>query len=164
MLTVTSNPPSFCSAGDVASFQALVREGGEVESQGLPQRIACAERLAFAHLDRNLIGVGAFKSPNPRYRKSVFAKSASSHPPTAFPLELGWVFVKPAGRGVGVCGRLVKELMATVRGENVFATSRTDNFPMHRCLERCGFECEGKPYTSGRRRDKLALFVRVNLK
>ena len=162
MLSITSNPPPACPPGDVALFQALVLEGGEVDPNDLPQRIARAQRLAFALFDDNLVGVGALKSPNSSYRKSVFTKSGTPRSPSAFPLELGWVYVKPEYRGCGISGRLVQELMATARGKNVFATSRTDNHAMHRSLEHSGFVRDGKPYASGIRIAKLQLFVRVD--
>lgn len=162
VLAVTSKTPRDCSAGDIDAFQSLVLEGGEVEPNGLAQRIARAERLAIALRDHILVGVGALKSPNSGYRKSVFAKSGTPRSPTAFELELGWVYVKPECRGGGISGRLVQELMAAARGRNVFATSRTDNAAMRRSLERAGFVRDGKPYSSDMRAQELLLFVWVS--
>ncbi len=161
MLTIKSNPPSDSTAADIATFQSLILEGGEVDARGLSQRVAHAERLAFALDDHNLLGIGALKLPNFRYRKSIFAKSGSSRLPTDFSLELGWVYVKHGFRGRGISLRLVQELLATAHGSNVFATARTNNTAMHRSLERSGFVRDGKPYASEMRNDKLQLFVRV---
>jgi len=68
VIAITSRPPRDCSPGDVASFQALVLEGGEVNPNGLSERIARADRLAFAFLDHRLVGIGALKFPNTGYR------------------------------------------------------------------------------------------------
>jgi GNAT superfamily N-acetyltransferase len=164
VLTVISNPPKLCSLGDIAAFESLALQVGEVDPHVLHLRIARAERLAFALLDRELVGVGAIKSPDSVYRKSVFRKSGAGHADTAFDLELVWVNVRAEYRGRGISGRLVQELMANVRSRYVFATSRTDNPAMHATLKRFGFVRDGTPYVSHMRRARLELFVRVAMK
>ena len=164
MLTISLSPPVACSDGDIAAFQDIVLEGGEVDRVGLLQRIARADHLAFAFFDHNFVGVGALKCPNSGYRKSVFMKSGTLRSFSDFPLELGWVYVRPQFRTRGISGRLVEELIATSRSQNVFATSRTDNQAMHKSLERSGFVRDGKPYPSVMRAETLQLFVRVDAK
>lgn len=161
MLRVASNPPCTCPAADIDAFEALVLEGSEVDPNGLSQRISRAQRLAFTFSDQDLVGVAALKHPNIKYRKSVFVKSNSSRSPAAFPLELGWVYVKRDYRDRGISRLLVQELVRGIGEKNVFATSWTDNSAMHRSLEGFGFIREGKPYTSDIRTEKLQLFVRV---
>ncbi len=64
----------------------------------------------------------------------------------------------PAYRGRRVATGLCRQLVASVPGAAVFATTRTDNLAMQHVLGSLGFRRAGRPYP--RRDEELALFLR----
>ncbi len=161
VLRSAAKAPRECTDREIAEFEKLVLDGGEVEPQNLRARVKRAETLAFVYSSSEPAGVGALKRPNANYRKSVFERSHVDHSPTGFPLELGWVYVTPAHRRKGISAMLVQLLLGAVGNRNVFATSRTTNSSMQSTLERFGFVCSGHPYASGMGGHMLQLFIRV---
>lgn len=159
-LKVTVKAPESCTPAEVRAFEKLVVAGGEVDAHGLRARIEQAKALVFAHSSGQLVGTGAVKRPNANYRKSVFQKSRTTHLPAEFPWELGWIYVVPPQRGRGASRRIVEALLKGAKDLNVFATSRSDNTPMHRTLEHSGFVRAGTAYKSARGDLELQLFVR----
>ncbi len=152
--------PGACSNVEIGAFIAFVRAGGEVSIQGLVERIRGAAALAFARLDGLLVGVAALKQAQASYRRRVSAESGAPLPVAEFPYELGWVYVLPKARRNGLSLSLSQSILATSIGAGVFATSRTDNIAMHRSLDKLGFESTGNPFTSGRGKHTLQVFVR----
>lgn len=150
--------PSNCCDTELQGFEALVRAGGEVTSSGLRERINGAEALVFA-TDHLLNGIAALKKPNLNYKTNVFRKAQATVSADEFPLELGWVFVMPSSRGKGLSHKLVDAALGGANGRSVFATSRSNNKPMHRALEAHGFFRHGQPYASQRGDQKLVLFI-----
>ena len=152
--------PDDCLSIEIGAFIAFVRAGGEVSIQGLSERIRDATALVFARVDGLVIGVAALKQPQPSYRRRVSSESGAPIPATEFPYELGWVYVSPESRGKGYSLLLSQAALAKNKGAGVFATSRTDNIAMHRSLAKHGFVATGKPFTSGRGRHLVQVFVR----
>src|SRR5680860_467766 len=152
--------PSECSATELQDFAALVLAGDEVEAVGLEARIKKAEALIFLTQDDCLKGIAAVKNPDSSYKICVFKKAQASVQPNEFPFELGWVFVLSSSRGAGFSRKLVKAALPTTCGRAIFATSRSDNAPMHKTLKAHGFSCYGKAYASIRGNQELVLFVR----
>ena len=75
-MTSSIKKPSECNAQELGSFEAMVREGDEVISLGLSQRIQNAAFLMFLFdEDNSLIGVSALKRPNPGYREYAFTRA-----------------------------------------------------------------------------------------
>jgi predicted GNAT family N-acyltransferase len=146
--------PEHWSAKTQIDFEALVREGGEVAVAGLTDRIAGAVALACHQVGEKLVGVAALKRPKDSYRKKVSARSGFELSKSAFPFELGWVYVRPEGRGGGLSKQLVAACLATAGSAGVFATTREDNDPMRCCLAKNGFKRVGQPY-KGERGDHL---------
>jgi len=62
---------------------------------------------------------------------------------------LGWVVVAKSHQGRGLSARIIGELLALAKNENVFATTRAGDRAM-RFASAHGFESNGKPYPSGR--------------
>jgi len=150
MLNLSILSPSDCSAQALADFEKLVIEGGAVAPEGLTQRIRNASRLLFLREpDGRLVGVGALKHPRSSYRTRVFAKARATAPSDRYPVELGWVVVAKSHQGRGLSARIIGELLALARNENVFATTRVDDRGM-RFASAHGFEPNGNPYPSGR--------------
>ncbi|HTQ13444.1 MAG TPA: GNAT family N-acetyltransferase [Rhizomicrobium sp.] len=153
--------PAKCSPPERAEFAALVLKGGEVNPKGLQARISRAAQLVFLKQDNKLQGIAAIKRPLDGYRISVSGKSGVALPSAQFPYELGWVFVEPPARGNGYSHALVKCALAPLAHTGLFATSRSDNAPMHRTLCAFGFVAQGKTYRSMRKGHDLKLFVRL---
>ncbi len=147
------------SAGERALFEQMVLEGGEVNPKTLPGLIDRALVLAFARLDGVLVGVGAIKRPYVSHRGDVFEWAQAELDSTKFEFELGWVYVNVSGRNRRLASRLVEELMLSLNGASVYATSRVDNERMHASLKRFGFKRVGVPYPSKQNEPEIQLFV-----
>jgi GNAT superfamily N-acetyltransferase len=159
MLTSSIFSPSDCTAQALADFEKLVIEGGAVDPQGLTQRIRNASRLLFLRAsDGQLVGVGALKHPGPGYRNRVFADARATAPSNEYRVELGWVVVAKSHQGQRLSTRIVGELIAFAKDENIFATTRAD-MRAPRFASDHGFKINGKPYPSGRGYD-LVLYLR----
>ena len=150
MLNLSILSPSDCSAQALADFEKLVIEGGAVAPEGLTQRIRNASRLLFLREpDGQLVGVGALKHPRSSYRNMVFAKAQATVPSDRYRVELGWVVVAKSHQGRGLSARIISELLALTKNENVFATSCVGDRAM-RFASAHGFEPNGDSYPSGR--------------
>jgi GNAT superfamily N-acetyltransferase len=151
--------PSDCTAQALADFEKLVVEGGAVNPKGLGQRIRNASRLLFLReSDDQLIGAGALKHPRPEYRNKVFADARATVSADEYPVELGWVVVAKSYQGRRLSTRIVSELLAFAKNENIFATTRTDERVLSFAFD-CGFKINGKPFPSGNGYD-LVLYLR----
>jgi GNAT superfamily N-acetyltransferase len=159
MLASSIFSPSDCTAQALAEFEKLVIAGGAVDPEGLTERIRNASRLLFLRTpDGQLVGVGALKHPRPGYRKRVFADARATTPSDGYRVELGWVVVAKSHQGRRLSTRIIGELIALAKNENIFATTRVDKRAMHFASDH-GFEINGKPYPSGRGYD-LVLYLR----
>jgi GNAT superfamily N-acetyltransferase len=159
MLTSSIFLPSDCTAQALADFEKLVVEGGAVNPQGLAQRIREASRLLFLRAsDDQLVGVGALKHPRPGYRNRVFADAHATVSADQYPVELGWVVVVQSYQGRRLSTRIVGELLAFAKNENIFATTRADERVLSFAFD-CGFKINGKAFPSGRGYD-LVLYLR----
>jgi len=151
--------PSDCTAQALADFEKLVVEGGAVNPEGLGRRIHNASRLLFLReSDDQLIGAGALKHPRPEYRNKVFADARATVSADEYPVELGWVVVAKSYQGRRLSTRIVSELPAFAKNENIFATTRTDERVLSFAFD-CGFKINGKPFPSGNGYD-LVLYLR----
>jgi GNAT superfamily N-acetyltransferase len=159
---VLKRPPS-CDPAELAAFETLVRESGEVAERGLPVRIRAAACLAFYYAPQgDLAAIAALKVPRKSYRDRVFRAARTRRRPDAYPLELGWFFVRPAHRGRRMSQRLAAPLLEQERDRAVFATARIGNSAMLKVLSSLGFERTGTPYPHDgtRPKDALVLLVR----
>ena len=160
MPELIAKSPGDCTNIEIGAFIAFVRAGGEVSIQGLPERIRAAAALVFARVDGTVVGVAALKQPLASYRRRVASESGAPISAAEFPYELGWVYVSPESRGKGVSLLLSLAALAESKGAGVFATSRTDNPPMHRSLVKAGFVATGDSFASSRGKHSLQVFVR----
>ena len=159
MLTSSIFLPSDCTAQALADFEQLVIEGGAVNPEGLAQRIRKASRLLFLRAsDDQLVGVGALKHPRVGYRNKVFADARATVSADEYPVELGWVVVAKSYQGRRLSTRIVGELLAFAKNENIFATTRADERVLSFAFD-CGFKINGKPFPSGNGYD-LVLYLR----
>ena len=142
--------PSDCTAQALTDFEKLVVEGGAVNPQGLGQRIRNASRLLFlrAAPGDQLIAAGALKHPRPEYRIKVFADARATVSADDYSVELGWIVVAKAYQGRRLSTRIVNELLAFAKNDNIFATTRADERVLSFAFD-CGFKINGQPFPSG---------------
>ena len=159
MVAVSAKSPKECSGEELAEFERLVLEGGEVDPEGLAGRIQQAVALAMLTTEDGLMGVAGLKKPGAGYRAKVAKESGATLPSDHYPLELGWVHVREAVRG-GKSKMLCEALIPHADGRGMFATSRVNNPWMHATLEATGFKRTGSEWPSGQNPAKLALFIR----
>lgn len=154
--------PGDCAESEFSAFVQFVREGGEVASAGLEGRVRAARLLSFVRGVDGLLGVAGLKHPSANHRAEVASGSGVDLPADAFPLELGWVFVALRARGRGKSLELAAALVEREGARSgMFATSRSDNAPMHRTLAKLGFQRKGSAWPSGQNPADLWLFLRA---
>jgi len=152
--------PATCSERERREFERLVRQGFAGSDDCLRSRIRDAKWLAFYYAEGDtLAAIAALKAPDERYRDDVFNKADARASPTAYRLELGWLFVVPVHRGNRIAESLCRLLLAREPESRVFATTRPDNAAMIRILRALGFVRAGRPYP--RRTEELSLFLRA---
>ena len=155
--------PSACTPAELRDFESLVQQSGEVSGQGLTDRVRRAACLAFHYsVPGRLVAIAALKVPHRSYRDRVFASAHSGRRPEAYPLELGWFFVRPSCRGRRMSQRLAAPLLRHADGRGVFATTSTANPAMLTVLHSLGFRRSGAPYRRRRSpaHQDLVLLVR----
>jgi len=157
METIVKNPED-CSDAELASFESLVAEGGEVSLVGLRERIRRAEKLVFINL-AGPVAVGSIKNPNSGYKTGVFNKSGASGE-SKYQYEIGWLYVSKAARGNGYGRILMNSIITALAEHTCFATTREDNDSMHYLFSQFGFSKLGQPYKSSNGEYSLVLYAR----
>ncbi len=154
--------PTACNNDELAAFEELVRQGGEVTPAGLENRIKAAHLLGFAYLGSELFGVGGLKKPEHSHRHFLEEKTGVSLPFEKFPFEIGWLYVKPTARGNMLGRRLLDGLLRLAEQRGIFCTSRLDDDHKrtHESLKRRGFAHVGRPFPSQDGKTKILLFAR----
>jgi RimJ/RimL family protein N-acetyltransferase len=151
--------PAACSKEELSCFLAMVAGAGEVNKEGLQNRIGGAEALAFLKRGEEIIGVGALKRPNLTYKARVFKKANAKSLAGEFGLELGWLVIGKAHRGNKHSQIIVQALLAHSKNKKLYATSASTNEPMHKTLIKYKFQQEGVAWPSDDRETSLLLFV-----
>ncbi len=152
--------PSLCTDAEMAAFCCFVRQGDEVEPEGLEDRVRRRGlALVFLWVDGVLVGIGALKRPDKGYRDGLFRSAGVPKEASTFALEVGWIFVPKEHRGKGYSRVIAAAAMTQADGAAALATTREDNEPMQRSLERIGFKKTGGAWKSKRGEHKLVLYV-----
>lgn len=154
--------PDECSEEERETFCKLVREGGEVQGEGLETLVGRAQALVLIEEGGDFVGTAGLKTPRPSYRDDVFAKARAPVHAGAFPFEVGWIYLREGFRDRKLSPCLVAAALSRAKDGNVFATSNDENTAMHKTLRRFGFSECGVPYRSGAG-ECLRLFVRMPL-
>lgn len=150
-----------CTDDELDQFAAKAADGGEV-ADGIRDRVERAFRLGFIVYDNAIIGTAALKKPAGGYRDKVFKKASSRLDPSAYPYELGWIFLDEPHRKKGQMTRLINDLLPAAKDSGLFATTRTSNEIMRDILAQLKFSEEGAEYKSEQNPgDTLNLFVRA---
>jgi len=158
---VLSKRPSECSTSELDAFEDLVKEGGEVITDELRQRMLDAEWLVFAvEPNGTLAGVAALKLPSKHYKETVFQKARTPENLDEFTFEAGWFFVRGAFRGRKYSRFLLETLLTLAGASKVYATTRENNQPMRQTNRHCGLVESGSPYPSEEGDYNLVLYTR----
>lgn len=153
--------PKACSDDELDQFAAKVADGGEV-ADGIRDRVKRAFRLGFVIYGDTIIGTAALKKPAASYRAKVFKKASSQLDPTAYPYELGWIFLDVPHRKKGQMTRLLNGLLPVAKGSALYATTRTSNDIMQEMLAQLKFSEDGTEYKSEQNPEEtVKLFVRT---
>ncbi|HDH7822402.1 TPA: GNAT family N-acetyltransferase [Raoultella planticola] len=152
--------PKCCNDAEIAIFEALVNEGGEVELAGLQERILRAELLIFIYdNDDQIVAVGAIKNPSKAYKSKTFERSGVSGQDN-YDFELGWLYVAEIARNKGYGHILMELICKQLTDKSCFATTRENNTAMQYLFNKFGFSKVGKPYKSKRGNHSLILYVK----
>lgn len=142
-----------------AEFRKLVIAAGEVASDVLSTNIAEAKALVFLVRSGALQAIAALKRPRASYRNRITDATGTAISETAFPYELGYIYVLPDAQGQRLSHVLVAAALEYSDRAGVFATVRADNVRMLRTLARASFDPAGEPYP-GRGDRTIRLMVR----
>lgn len=153
--------PSVCSNVELYDFYSLVKRGGQVFEQTLPERIKQAKLLAFVYCGSNLVGVAALKSPTDLYRKKVFYRSKSPEIADKYILELGWCYIDPLHRRKGICRKCIEKLLKNEPNQDIFASTAENS--MRTILIEYGFILTGQPYASEKDASRLLSLYILNV-
>ena len=160
-LPVFLRVPAKCSGGELDAFESLVKVGGEVNLDGIRNRIENAYFLAWvSEGGGELVGIAALKKPNENYRSSIFHKAQSKEEPSNFEVELGWIFVRKEFRKNGLATKLVEKLFSVNNSKGVYATTRENNDPVLPLLRNFGFVQSGFQYPSTEGNYDLVLHIK----
>jgi hypothetical protein len=107
-----------------------------------------------------LLGVAGLKRPELSYRKRVEKAARAALSESAFPFELGWVFILPSARGAKQSLPLCQPVVAAAGTSGIFATSRVSKLGMHITLGKLGFNRVGVEWASKQTEENLFLFTR----
>ena len=127
----------------------LLLDADEADPNTGPAGLRGAQRIALAYQGEKLVGVGAIKAPKNRKSLIRLAQRGRAAIPRGA-VELGYFVVDPAAKGARVGSQLAAHL-APYLPTHAFATTRTDNEPMHRILEARGFKAQPGRWMSERR-------------
>lgn len=151
--------PNTCPHQKIDLFVSLVKEGGEVSETGLQFRVENSHMLALTYAGNEIIGVGALKNPDVVYSENVFKNTSENF--EEYPLELGWIYIKPEFREKGIATEIVSKLLEKRDGKGVFMTSRTDTLAMTKIAFDFGFQKIGTPRKSSIDKSRfIQLYVR----
>jgi len=152
--------PGHCTSEEREAFRQLLLKGGEVVPRGRATRIERAHHLVFVYLGSSLAATGAVKAPDRDYQAGAILEAATEADPTAYPVELGWVYVDDAYRGRKLSRTVVNALLPFFGTLNCYATSKVSRTWMHSTLKRFGFAQSGTPFASQLANENLLLFLR----
>lgn len=161
MTNFVAKSPNDCEEKELDNFENYVKQGGEVDDNGLRGRMMKAEWLLFLYDENGILaGVAALKCPEEGYKRNVFNKARSKENPDEFPFEAGWIYIKPEFRGNRFSHVLLEKIIELAGDKPLYATTREDNKPMKSTNIRYGLQQSGHPYPSVDRKHNLVLYVK----
>jgi len=142
--SITLIEPANCSEEQLKQFHDLVTSGNQVQAEGLPERIASAALLAFAHVDGQLAGVASIKNQKRSYVTGIFLKAKVPRLAEHYDHEIGYAVTHKNFRRRGISRDLIGRLMDSKPEARFYATTKNDDMRM--LLEKTGFKKTGNSY------------------
>lgn len=142
--SITLLIPADCSKKQLKQFHDLVISGKQVQAEGLPERIASAALLAFAHVDGQLAGVASIKNQKRSYITAIFLKAKVPRLAEHFDHEIGYAVTHVDFRRRGISRDLINRLMDSKPKAKFYATTKNDD--MRALFEKTGFKKIGQSY------------------
>ena len=136
--------PADCSKKQLQEFHDLVISGNQVQAEGLPERIASAALLAFAHVDGQLAGVASIKNQKRSYITGIFLKAKVPRLAENFDHEIGYAVTHKDFRRRGISRDLIRHFMDSKPEARFYATTKNED--MRTLLEKSGFKKTGQSY------------------
>ena len=141
---ITLLTPTDCTDAQLKQFHELVLSGKQVQAEGLPEKIAAAALLAFAHVDGQLAGVASIKNQKRSYVTGIFLKAKVPRLAERYDHEIGYAVTHKDFRRRGISGDLLRQLIDSKPSAKFYATTKNDD--MRSLLDKTGFEKTGQPY------------------
>jgi GNAT superfamily N-acetyltransferase len=154
--------PAACKPQELENFKTMLLSSELEGEDGLEERIAQAEWLAFQYDDnKQLIAIAALKRPVDGYRKGIFKKAGLLEQAGQYPLEFGWVVIRDEYHGRGVGSALLGRLLQKAGPLGIFAVARSSNQSIAASLLKQGFLASGEPYSRRGHRYTYQVFLRA---
>ena len=138
--------PKDCTDEELTKFRQLVQFGGQVEPNGLADRILNCRFLGLCFINDDLVGVSAIKQPSEIKTKRI-KERAKIHNETLPQFELGYSVTKVEFRGQKINSRLNDKLLEEMdKNGIIYATTNNNamrNFLISRGFKRLGESFEG---------------------
>ncbi|WDF79046.1 hypothetical protein PQ469_03375 [Mucilaginibacter sp. KACC 22773] len=148
--------PAECSKEQLAAFYELVLSGKQVDPEGLEDRIARADTLAFFYIGGQVAGVASVKNQKRSYITGIFLKAKVPGMAESYRYEIGYAVTHQDFRRLGISTKLVTALQAGKPGVKLYATTKNDD--MRDLLVKSGFTQAGSSYKNAKD-ENLSLFV-----
>lgn len=152
-------PARLFDTGHRRQFEKLVLSGGQVMSDGLPERVASAHYLAFLTVDGEPVGTNAVKN-NRVHQRTIERDSGVELADDEYLGEVGWLYVVKAHRRIRLGDLLTSAILASAGGHGLFATIQSKNIGARLLHERHGFYQVGKSWPSSEQKDMVSLYIR----
>jgi GNAT superfamily N-acetyltransferase len=136
--------PAECSAAQLRQFHELVLSDGQVQADGLVERIASAALLAFAYSGEELAGVASVKQQKRNYVNGVFLKAKVPRLAEKYLFEIGYAVTHENFRRRGISRELIGALISHKPRTQFYATTKNDG--MRDLLTRSGFKKTGNSW------------------
>jgi GNAT superfamily N-acetyltransferase len=156
--SIIARSPKNCQSDELERFEELIKASGEVDPNGLGDRIRSAELLGFVYVDNVAVSVAGLKIPTPHHHQEVFATSGMLEDMHKFPYEYGWIYTEEKHRRKGLAYDLANILLTRHLQHGIYATARLSNSSVHGLLRKLGFAELGDPYPG--RAERIQVFAR----
>ena len=147
--------PEMFNKKNIDIFYELVKEGEQVNLNGLKGRILRSALLGFYSIENKLVSVSSIKNPNSEYKERIFKKANISELAVRHQYELGYAYTIKEYRGMGINISLNERLLDQIEDHAVYATTHNEN--MKSSLVKMGFEAVGREY-EGDKGDKIQMY------
>ena len=144
---------------EIEQIENLIKEGGEVDSKTLSERLSNTERISFFKENDEIVSTASIKIPTNNYKKNTFIKSQSNRSDEDFMFELGYVSTHKNFHGQKLASQLCNELCELYSSGFVFSTTRIDNEHMKSILSKNNFKETGTEFLNKDKSNFLKLYL-----